>query len=127
LDMVLDCRFLQNPYWDETLRGKDGRDSAVAAYVAADPRYGDFHEKVVDLAQLLLPAYVDAGKPYLAIGFGCTGGQHRSVVMAETLSQALAEKGWLVSIRHRELERATQTAPHPAEADSPARAGDVNQ
>ncbi|MEO0372989.1 MAG: RNase adapter RapZ, partial [Pseudomonadota bacterium] len=46
LDMVLDCRFLQNPYWDETLRGKDGRDSAVAAYVAADPRYGDFHEKV---------------------------------------------------------------------------------
>ncbi|MEL7254425.1 MAG: RNase adapter RapZ [Pseudomonadota bacterium] len=127
LDMVLDCRFLQNPYWDAGLRAKNGRDSAVAAYVAADPRFAAFREKVVDLAQLLLPAYVDAGKPYLAIGFGCTGGQHRSVVMAETLAEALAEKGWLVSIRHRELERATQATPHPAEAKSPARAGDVNQ
>jgi UPF0042 nucleotide-binding protein len=105
LDMVLDCRFLQNPYWQEDLRALDGRDTPVAAYVGADPRFADFRQKVVELAEMLLPAYEAAGKAYLAIGFGCTGGQHRSVVMAETLAQALAEKGWLVSIRHRELER----------------------
>ena len=128
LDMVLDCRFLQNPYWDETLRSQDGRDAGVAAYVSSDPRFEAFHQKVVDLAQLLLPAYVAAGKPYLAIGFGCTGGQHRSVVMAETLAQALAETGWRVSIRHRELERASaQTASHQARPTGPARAGDGNQ
>ncbi len=128
LDMVLDCRFLQNPYWDETLRSRDGRDHAVADYVAADPRFAAFREQTVDLAQLLLPAYVDAGKPYLAIGFGCTGGQHRSVVMAETLGQALAENGWRVSIRHRELERsAAHAAPTPARPTGPASAGEGNQ
>ncbi|MEM7599418.1 MAG: RNase adapter RapZ [Pseudomonadota bacterium] len=128
LDMVLDCRFLQNPYWDETLRGQDGRDGGVAAYVSADPRFDAFRQKVVDLAHLLLPAYVAAGKPYLAIGFGCTGGQHRSVVMAETLAQALAETGWRVSIRHRELERASaHAAPDQARPTGPANAGDGNQ
>ncbi|MEO0752467.1 MAG: RNase adapter RapZ [Pseudomonadota bacterium] len=128
LDMVLDCRFLQNPYWDETLRALDGRDAGVMDYVSADPRFSEFHQKVVDLAHLLLPAYEAAGKPYLAIGFGCTGGQHRSVVMAETLAQALAETGWRVSIRHRELERRTQqAAPSPARPIGPARAGDSDQ
>lgn len=128
LDMVLDCRFLQNPYWEENLRASDGRDAAVAEYVAADPRFGAFREKVVDLAQLLLPAYVAAGKPYLAIGFGCTGGQHRSVVMAQTLADALAKTGWRVSIRHRELERsAAQATPNPARPSGPARAGESNK
>lgn len=129
LDMVLDCRFLQNPYWEETLRKCDGRDADVVQYVAADPRFGAFRTKVVDLAQLLLPAYVAAGKPYLAIGFGCTGGQHRSVVMAETLAGALAESGWRVSIRHRELERKRDQAPNQsvhnqARPAGPARAGE---
>ena len=105
MDMVLDCRFLRNPYWDESLRGLDGRDAAVAAYVAADERFGAFHVQVASLVQLLLPAYEDEGKSYLSIGFGCTGGQHRSVAMAETLAKTLAESGWQVSIRHRELER----------------------
>lgn len=128
LDLVLDCRFLQNPYWDESLRSLDGRDEGVANYVSADPRFDDFRQKVVDLAHLLLPAYEAAGKPYLAIGFGCTGGQHRSVVMAETLAQALAETGWRVSIRHRELERVSaQAAPHQARPTGPARAGEGNQ
>jgi len=105
LDMVLDCRFLRNPYWEETLRGKDGRDAEVAAYVAGDGRFDAFVEKVADLTQLLLPAYEAEGKSYLAIGFGCTGGHHRSVAMAETLAKTLADGGWQVSIRHRELER----------------------
>jgi len=105
LDMVLDCRFLRNPYWDEALRTADGRAPAVVAYVCADPRFAAFRDKIVDLAELLLPAYEAAGKACLAIGFGCTGGRHRSVVIAETLAGALAQAGWQVSIRHRELER----------------------
>lgn len=111
LDMVLDCRFLRNPYWEEALREKNGRDADVAAYVAEDSRFEAFREQVTNLALLLLPAYEAEGKAYLSIGFGCTGGQHRSVVMTETLAKALADKGWQVSIRHRELERhaATQT------------------
>ncbi|MFO7771265.1 MAG: RNase adapter RapZ [Roseovarius gahaiensis] len=105
LDMLFDCRFLRNPYWDEALRSLDGRDARVAQYVAGDARFAAFRDKLIDLANLLLPAYEAEGKAYLAIGFGCTGGQHRSVTMAETLAQALAEDGWAVSIRHRELER----------------------
>ncbi|MDT8327803.1 MAG: RNase adapter RapZ [Roseovarius sp.] len=105
LDLVLDCRFLRNPYWDPALRALDGRSDAVAAYIGDDPRFGAFRAKVGDLVELLLPAYEAEGKAYLSIGFGCTGGQHRSVCMAETLAQSLAESGWQVSIRHRELER----------------------
>ncbi len=105
LDMVLDCRFLRNPYWDETLRHLNGRDPQVQAYVAQDALYARFSDKVTDLALLLLPAYEAEGKAYLSMGFGCTGGQHRSVSIAETLAKALANKGWQVSIRHRELER----------------------
>lgn len=111
LDMVLDCRFLRNPYWDETLRGLDGRDPRVVAFVAADPRYVPFRDRVADLVNLLLPAYEDEGKAYLSIGFGCTGGQHRSVVMTQTMAEALAKDGWQVSIRHRELERTNPPAP----------------
>ena len=105
LDMVLDCRFLRNPYWDDSLRHLNGRDPQVQAYVAQDALYAGFSDKVTDLALLLLPAYEAEGKAYLSMGFGCTGGQHRSVSIAETLAKALANKGWQVSIRHRELER----------------------
>lgn len=105
LDMVLDCRFLRNPYWDAGLRDLNGCDMAVRDYVSADPRFAPFLERVSDLVLLLLPAYEAEGKAYLSIGFGCTGGQHRSVTMAETLASTLADKGWQVSIRHRELER----------------------
>lgn len=105
LDMVLDCRFLRNPYWEASLRTSDGRNSDVSDYVKADVRFAPFLSRVIDLAQFLLPAYQAEGKAYLAIGFGCTGGQHRSVTAAETLAHTLAESGWQVSIRHRELER----------------------
>jgi UPF0042 nucleotide-binding protein len=105
VDMIFDCRFLKNPYWDETLRPYDGRDAPVAEYVASDPRFAPFFEKVLDLTKLLLPAYVEEGKAHLSIGFGCTGGQHRSVTLAEKTAQALAADGWQVSLRHREQER----------------------
>lgn len=105
LDMMFDCRFLRNPHWDPQLRALDGRDAAVALHVENDARYAAFFEKTRDLLLFLLPAHVDEGKSHLAIGFGCTGGQHRSVMMAENMAKALAAAGWQVSIRHRELER----------------------
>ena len=104
VDMVLDCRFLKNPYWQKDLRSLNGTDPAVAEHVMADPRFSEFSARVLDLSLLLLPAYREEGKSYLSIAFGCTGGQHRSVVMAETHALRLAEQGWQVSIRHRELE-----------------------
>ncbi|WP_380056417.1 RNase adapter RapZ [Falsihalocynthiibacter sp. SS001] len=109
IDMVFDCRFLRNPYWNEKLRVLDGRSAEVADYVAEDARFGAFFSKVCDLSEMLLPAYIEEGKAHFSIGFGCTGGQHRSVTVAERLSNALAEKGWQVSTRHRELERRAQT------------------
>ncbi|CUH66375.1 glmZ(sRNA)-inactivating NTPase [Thalassovita gelatinovora] len=105
MDMVLDCRFLRNPYWDPSLRKLDGRSAAVGDYIASDTRFDPFFGKVLDLARLLLPAYLEEGKAHFAIGFGCTGGQHRSVAIAEKMAQALANEGWQVSTRHRELER----------------------
>lgn len=105
LDIVMDCRFLRNPHWEPSLRTKDGRDPEVDAYVAADDRFDEFFAKMQDLVSMLLPAYKDEGKSYLSIGFGCTGGQHRSVAVTEKLAQALELQGWPVSIRHRELER----------------------
>ncbi|MFC4671616.1 RNase adapter RapZ [Seohaeicola nanhaiensis] len=104
VDMVFDCRFLTNPYWVPTLRALDGRDPRVAAHVSADPRFAGFFDRVLDMTRFLLPAFVAEGKAHLSIAFGCTGGQHRSVMMAETLAKTLAEDGQQVSIRHRELE-----------------------
>lgn len=110
VDMVFDCRFLTNPYWQPQLRSLDGRDAQVAAHIATDPRFDDFVGKVLDLLLLLLPAHVDEGKAHLAIGFGCTGGQHRSVAITEKLAGTLALAGWEVSKRHRELERRANAA-----------------
>ncbi len=110
IDMILDCRFLRNPYWDESLRSKNGLSRAVAEYVTADDRFEPFFDHVFSLTKLLLPAYIDEGKAHLSIGFGCTGGQHRSVAVTECLAKALAKEGWQVSIRHRELERGAATS-----------------
>ena len=103
--MVIDVRFLRNPHWDAALRPLDGRDPQVAAHVAEDPRFAPFLDRLQALLDLLLPAYVAEGKTHFALAFGCTGGKHRSVALAENLAHSLADKGWQVSIRHRELER----------------------
>lgn len=105
LDMMFDCRFLANPHWVPQLRALDGRDAAVRAHVTGDERFAEFFQRVRDLILFLLPAQVAEGKAHLAIGFGCTGGQHRSVTLAELMAEQLAEQGWQVSKRHRELER----------------------
>lgn len=105
IDMVLDCRFLRNPYWDVSLRGMSGMDQAVRDYVQQDERYDAFFDQTVKMAELLLPAYREEGKAHFTIGLGCTGGQHRSVTLTEELARALGEQGWQVSVRHREMER----------------------
>lgn len=114
-DLVFDCRFLRNPHWDAALRPEDGRSPEVQAYIATDPRFTAFRDQVVAMADLLLPAFEAEGKSHLTIAFGCTGGQHRSVAMTEILSAHLAEKGWPVSKRHREVEqrRAAGTGAKP--------------
>jgi UPF0042 nucleotide-binding protein len=111
LDMVFDVRFLRNPHWNADLRRLTGLDPTVAAFVAEDPRHAGFLDRVTDLTRFLLPAFKDEGKSHLAIGFGCTGGQHRSVAITERLAKTLAEDGWHVSKRHRELERRAEAAP----------------
>lgn len=105
-DMVFDCRFLQNPHWEPELRPLTGQDTAVAQYVAEDPRFETFIEQVSALCLSLLPAYLEEGKSNFTIAFGCTGGRHRSVAVTEIITQTLALAGWQVSCRHRELERA---------------------
>lgn len=110
LDMMFDCRFLANPHWQEALRLLDGRDPRVQDFVAADPRFAEYFARLRDFVLFTLPAHVDEGRAYVAIGFGCTGGQHRSVTLAEKMAEALAKQGWPVSKRHRELERRAATA-----------------
>lgn len=112
VDMVFDCRFLRNPHWDPALRDRDGRDADVARHVENDPRFAAFFEQLAQMVQFLLPAQLEEGKAHLSIGFGCTGGQHRSVAVVEKLGARLAESGWPVAKRHRELERrSAATAP----------------
>ena len=111
VDTVFDVRFLKNPYWSAALRDRDGRDSTVAEHIAEDPRFEAFFQKLTDLVLFLLPAHVAEGKAHLTIGFGCTGGQHRSVAVAEKLGIVLSRAGWAVTLRHRELERRAQGVP----------------
>ncbi len=112
-DIVLDCRFLRNPYWVEDLRPLDGRTPEVAEFVSADPRFAAFFAQLTEMMKLLLPGFEAEGKSYLSIALGCTGGQHRSVAVAETLARTLADDGWQVSTRHRELERRAAIADAP--------------
>nr|WP_280517681.1 RNase adapter RapZ [Falsirhodobacter halotolerans] len=105
VDLVFDCRFLNNPHWVPALREMDGRDAAVVDHIRNDPRFEEFFTRVRDLVLFLLPAQRDEGKAHATVAFGCTGGQHRSVAMVEMLADALAQGGWPVARRHRELER----------------------
>ena len=103
--MVFDVRFLRNPHWSASLRPLTGQSAEVQTYIAEDARFAPFFNQLQALIATLLPAYIEEGKSHLSIGFGCTGGQHRSVAMTENLAKALGQQGWSVSIRHRELER----------------------
>ncbi|MBW7056854.1 RNase adapter RapZ [Paracoccus bogoriensis] len=123
LDLMFDCRFLANPHWQADLRPLTGLDPRVQAHVEADPRFAEFFERTRDLVCFLLPAHMEEGKSHLSVGFGCTGGQHRSVTLVEKMAVALAETGWPVSIRHRELERRINAVPLEGDAALKAEAG----
>lgn len=116
IDTVFDCRFLRNPYWVPALRALDGRSPEVMDYIGGDARFDRFFASVSDLVEFLLPAYLEEGKSHLAIGFGCTGGQHRSVAMVERLASRLEDSGWKTSIRHHELVRRGRLSPERSAA-----------
>ena len=103
VDLVLDCRFLPNPYWVEALRDQSGLDDEVREYVLANSLTQDFLARLDDLLDLLLPAYAAEGKSYLTLAFGCTGGQHRSVAIAEEVASRLARRGLTPRLQHRDL------------------------
>lgn len=104
-DMVFDVRFLPNPHFVPEFRNKTGRDSEVAEFVRSFPQTAEFVQRVTDLMLYLLPHYVEEGKSYLTVAFGCTGGQHRSVMMAEEMAERLKDAGYLVKVLHRDMPR----------------------
>ena len=104
-DMVFDVRFLPNPHFVPEFRKLTGRDSKVAAYVRGFPQSKEFLERVTELMLYLLPHYVQEGKSYLTVAFGCTGGQHRSVMMAEEMCKRLKKAGYQVKALHRDIPR----------------------
>ena len=105
VDMVFDCRFLDNPFWVPELRDLTGKDSAVRSYLSKDKNWKSFLLKTVDILNFLLPTYQGAGKAYFQIGFGCSGGQHRSVFSADTIARELRKSGWILTVDHRELTK----------------------
>lgn len=107
-DLVLDMRFLRNPHWDAALRPGTGLDADVSAYIAADPAYDAAMAQIESLLLLLLPRYQAEGKAYVTIAFGCTGGRHRSVHVAERMAARLRAEGFSPTVTHRDLQTAPQ-------------------
>jgi UPF0042 nucleotide-binding protein len=109
-DIVFDVRFLRNPFYIDSLRHLTGKDKNVAEFIESDPDEQSFFKNLLQLLEPVLPRYLQEGKSYLTIAIGCTGGQHRSVFIAEKLAGFLKQKEYKVSVRHRDLEK---TAPDP--------------
>jgi RNase adapter protein RapZ len=105
IDLAFDCRFLPNPFFVEELRHKIGTDPAVADFVLKNEDTQEFLGQLMDLLIFTLPRYQREGKSYLSIGIGCTGGRHRSVVLAEELRTRLDRAGFQVLVRHRDTTR----------------------
>ena len=106
-DLVLDVRFLPNPHWEPRLRPLTGFDRRIIEYVGRDGRLKEFYDRVLPLLEYLLPQYVTEGKAHLVVAIGCTGGRHRSVVIAEDLGAHFRDDGrYFVEVRHRDVDRA---------------------
>jgi UPF0042 nucleotide-binding protein len=106
-DLVFDVRCLPNPYFVPTLRKRTGRDRAVVAFMERDETTREFMNRLEEYVQYVVPHYIAEGKAYLTVAIGCTGGRHRSVMIAERLKRALANiPGVVVRVRHRDLKRA---------------------
>lgn len=116
-DLIFDVRFLRNPHWDEQLRPGTGQDDDVIAYIAEDPAYETAVSQFEDLLTTLIPRYAAAGRHYLTIAFGCTGGRHRSVHVAERVAATLRARGIQLHLMHRNLNPADQAR---LEGDGPS-------
>ena len=104
-DLMFDVRFLPNPHFIQKLRKYTGRDSKVRKYIQGFPQTGEFLRRIQSLLAYLIPHYIDEGKSYLTIAFGCTGGKHRSVMMAEWMKNALEKKGFAARVVHRDINK----------------------
>ena len=104
-DLLFDVRCLPNPFYVPELKTKTGLDSAVRDYVMSFDEAKNLEPKLTDLVTYLVPLYISEGKSQLTISVGCTGGKHRSVVFAETIFNAIKEKGFKVSVSHRDINR----------------------
>ena len=102
---MLDCRFLPNPHWVDELRPLTGLDAPVRDHVLGQPAAQEFVDDVERMLRRLLPAYQAEGKAYLTVALGCTGGRHRSVVVAEELARRLREAGVSVGVSHRDVDK----------------------
>ena len=104
-DIVFDVRFLPNPYWVEDMRDLDGNDQKVIDFVMGQPETMEFIDRLSDLLDLILPSYQRERRPYLTIAIGCTGGRHRSVVIANALERRFRELGFSTSVIHRDISK----------------------
>jgi RNase adapter protein RapZ len=104
-DLVLDVRFLDNPYWVQDLRSLDGRDQKIKDFVLKDPHAPDFLARLSNLLDGMIPAFLEENRRFLTIAIGCTGGKHRSVVCAEAIAEDLVKRGLHVSVQHRDIEQ----------------------
>jgi UPF0042 nucleotide-binding protein len=104
-DLMFDVRFLPNPHFVPKLRPFTGKDPKVRRYIESFPQTGEFLRRMTGLLTYLIPHYIEEGKSYLTIAFGCTGGKHRSVMMAEWLKKALEKKGFDTRVMHRDIDK----------------------
>lgn len=104
-DLVFDVRFLPNPNYQPEFKRLSGRHPRVARYIRSFPQTAEFVSRISDLLIYLLPHYIEEGKSYLTIAFGCTGGRHRSVMMADEIRRLLARAGFRVKVTHRDLAK----------------------
>lgn len=104
-DLVFDVRFLPNPHFVPRLRPFTGKDEKVRRYIRSFPQTGEFLRRIESLLGYLMPHYIREGKSYLTIAFGCTGGRHRSVMMAESIRKSLEKRGFSSKVVHRDIEK----------------------
>jgi UPF0042 nucleotide-binding protein len=104
-DLIFDVRFLPNPHFVQALRKFTGRDAKVRRFIRSFPQTGEFLRRMESLLAYLMPHYIDEGKSYLTIAFGCTGGKHRSVMLAEAIKTALEKRKYATKVFHRDIDK----------------------
>ena len=104
-DLIFDVRFLPNPHFVPALRKFTGRDNKVRRFIRSFPQTGEFLKRLESLLAYLMPHYIEEGKSYLTIAFGCTGGKHRSVMLAEEIKKALEQRKYATKVFHRDIDK----------------------